>query len=52
MPMNKVGVFFKKICDKDMFNAVNFVLRQNLCEVYVKQQDIKKSTFFISVKEI
>ena len=51
MPRSKVGVFRKKICEKDMVNAVNFVLHQKMSlSEAARQCNIKKSTLIYQLK--
>ena len=52
MPRSKVGVFCKKICEKDMLNAVNFVLQQKMSlSEAAKQYNIKESTLIYQLKQ-
>ena len=52
MPRSKVGVFHKKICEKDMPNAVNFVLQQKMSlSEAARHCSIKKSTFIYQLKQ-
>ena len=47
-----MGVFRKKICEKDMFNAVNFVLQQKMSlSKAVRHCNIKKSTLIYQLKQ-
>ena len=52
MPRSKVGVFRKKICEKDMFDAVNFVLQQKMSlSKAARHCNIKKSTLIYQLKQ-
>ena len=51
MPRSKVGVFRKKICEKDMFDAVIFVLQQKMSLIKAARHfNIKKSTLIYQLK--
>ena len=53
MPRSKVDVFCKKICKKDVFNAVNFVLQQKMSlSESASNGTIQKFIFDISIKEV
>ena len=52
MPRCKVGIFRKKNCEKDMLNAVNFVLQQRMSlSEAARQSNIKKSTLIYQLKQ-